>query len=73
MWLPRSQIKKINDNENHYQTLIFCDIINKDLLMGVSKQMGKVVLKMAYTAEKSKKILRYLETNLNVTRGKYND
>lgn len=51
----------------------FCDIINKDLLMGVSKQMGKVVLKMAYTAEKSKKILRYLETNLNVTRGKYND
>ncbi|CUK97192.1 hypothetical protein FORC67_1159 [Listeria monocytogenes] len=41
--------------------------------MGVSKQMGKVVLKMAYTAEKPKKILRYLETNLNVTRGKYND
>lgn len=37
--------------------------------MGVSKQMGKVVLKMAYTAEKSKKVLRYLETNLNVTGG----
>lgn len=41
--------------------------------MGVSDQMGKIVLKMAYTAKKSKKVLRYLETNLNVTRGKYND
>lgn len=37
--------------------------------MGVSDQMGKVVLKMAYTAKKSKKVLRYLETNLNVSRG----
>lgn len=41
--------------------------------MGVSDQMGKVVLKMAHTAENSKKVLRFLETNLNVTRGKYND
>lgn len=31
--------------------------------------MGKVVLNMAHTAKKSKKVLRYLETNLNVTRG----
>ncbi len=41
--------------------------------MGVSNQMGKVVLNMAHNAKKSKKVLRYLETNLDVTRGKYND
>lgn len=41
--------------------------------MGVSNQMGKVVLNMSHTAKKSKKVLRYLETNLDVTRGKYND
>ncbi len=37
--------------------------------MGVSDQMGKVVFKMAHTAKKPKKVLRYLETNLIVTRG----
>lgn len=65
--------KKVNDNENHYQISFFCDIINKDLLMEVSNQMGKVVLKMAHIAKKSKKVLGYFETNLNITRGKWND
>lgn len=41
--------------------------------MEVSDQMGKVVLKMAHIAKKSKEVLGYFETNLNITRGKWND
>lgn len=53
--------------------MFFCDIINKDLLTEVSNQMGKIGLKMAKIAQKTKKVQRFTEINLYVTRGKDND
>lgn len=52
---------------------VFCDIINKALLTEVSNQMGKIGLKMAKIAKKTKKVQRFTEINLYVTRGKDND
>lgn len=51
----------------------FCDIINKALLTEVSNQMGKIGLKMAKIVKKTKKVQRFTEINLYVTRGKDND
>lgn len=73
MVTTQSTKKIINDNENHYQICFFCDIINKALLTEVSNQMGKIGLKMAKIAKKTKKVQRFTEINLYVTRGKDND
>lgn len=53
--------------------MFFCDIINKALLTEVSNQMGKIGLKTAKIAKKTKKVQRFTEINLYVNRGKDND